>query len=268
MDFFHKHRPVHVTLDSGATGNMIRYNVACRLGVKIAKTKHSVSQADGYSHLRVMGETSLILTRDDLSFKFDGLVVESLDDDVLGGVPFMKVNDIQLKLSQDLVTVNGIYNYSYKHHSGIRSDSSVRRTQATLLRVSSRRTVWPGDFMELELPEDLADDQEFVIEPRIDTKFNSGRSVSSLWPDPDMVNSVGNRIRVVNDGQFPVTVNKGQHIAQIHSVRSMTLSELSTPNSNAVPSMDVRSGVPTDNYRTIVLDGSVLDQSMVEKFTP
>jgi hypothetical protein len=130
MDFFYKHEPVHVTLDSGATGNMMRYNTARRLGARISETKHSARQADGSSQLRVMGEISVILTRDDLTFKFDGLVVESLDVDVLGGVPFLKTNDIQLRPSHNLVIVNGMYNYVYGRSTSTSAAPSVRRTRA------------------------------------------------------------------------------------------------------------------------------------------
>ena len=52
MDVFHDHRVVRVTLDSGATGNMIRRSTAKHLGCPIISSAQSVQQADGSSHSR------------------------------------------------------------------------------------------------------------------------------------------------------------------------------------------------------------------------
>ncbi|CAH3031329.1 unnamed protein product [Pocillopora meandrina] len=56
MDVFHDHRVVRVTLDSGATGNMIRRSTAKHLGCPIISSAQSVQQADGSSQLQVIGE--------------------------------------------------------------------------------------------------------------------------------------------------------------------------------------------------------------------
>ena len=90
LECFHKHIPVRITLDSGATENMIRRRAAVQLGAKNYRTKQSASQADGSSQLEVRRKVKIMFTRDDNAFKFDGLVVERQDVDVLGGVPFMK----------------------------------------------------------------------------------------------------------------------------------------------------------------------------------
>ena len=45
MDVFHGHRVVRVTIDSGATGNMIRHSTAKHLGCPIISSAQSVQQA-------------------------------------------------------------------------------------------------------------------------------------------------------------------------------------------------------------------------------
>lgn len=117
IDVFHNHQPIRVTLDSVATGNMIQRSAAVLLGAEIIKTKWSASQADSLSRLKVIGETNLYIEREEHKFKFDGLVVKDLDVDVLGGMPFMKCYDIQIRPSKNLITIGGQYNYCYSNQS-------------------------------------------------------------------------------------------------------------------------------------------------------
>ena len=60
MDVFHGHCIVPVTIDSGATRNMIRHSTAKHLGCPIMSTAQPVQQADGSSQLQVVGETNIL----------------------------------------------------------------------------------------------------------------------------------------------------------------------------------------------------------------
>ncbi|KAJ8311270.1 hypothetical protein KUTeg_011180 [Tegillarca granosa] len=64
LDVFCSHQTVRLTLDSGATGNMIRYSQAVSLGIKIKATSQSAHQANGSSTLKVVGEIHTTFTRD------------------------------------------------------------------------------------------------------------------------------------------------------------------------------------------------------------
>ena len=64
---FCRHHTTRVTVDSGATGNMIRHSTAHELGCVIEKSSQSDHQADGSSPLSIVGETSISLTRDNWS---------------------------------------------------------------------------------------------------------------------------------------------------------------------------------------------------------
>ena len=94
INAFYGHQVACLTIDSGATGNMIRLSAAKMLGVKIEKNSQFAHQADGLSPLKVVGETKFIVVRDKRDFIFEGLVVEQLDVDILAGIPFMEINDI------------------------------------------------------------------------------------------------------------------------------------------------------------------------------
>ena len=62
MDLFFKHHPTRVTLDSGATGNLIRASFAQHIGAPIQNSSQTVYQADGQSSLKVIGETNITLS--------------------------------------------------------------------------------------------------------------------------------------------------------------------------------------------------------------
>ncbi|KAL5011288.1 hypothetical protein ScPMuIL_009839, partial [Solemya velum] len=54
-------------------------------------------QADGQSPLSVIGETKLLLNRDNKQFILQALVIANLEVDILAGVPFMILNDIAVR---------------------------------------------------------------------------------------------------------------------------------------------------------------------------
>ena len=65
LDTFYRHNPVRITIDGGATGNMIRLSTvqnSQKLKVEICKSVQSAHQADGSSALKVIGETKLSFT--------------------------------------------------------------------------------------------------------------------------------------------------------------------------------------------------------------
>ncbi|MEG7522125.1 MAG: retropepsin-like domain-containing protein, partial [Chromatiales bacterium] len=105
LDAFHDHHAVRVTIDSGATGNMIRHDTAVRLGCTIKNSSQSAHQADGSSPLTIVGEITISLARKNKSFQFCGLVVQNLDVEMLAGTPFMEVNDITIRPAKRTITL-------------------------------------------------------------------------------------------------------------------------------------------------------------------
>lgn len=47
IDTFHAHHPVRITVDRGATGNMINHSIVTRLGCHVIPSSQSADQADG-----------------------------------------------------------------------------------------------------------------------------------------------------------------------------------------------------------------------------
>ena len=208
LDAFFHNMAIRITVDSGATGSFIHHGKAKELGLHIKRSTQSANQADGKTGLRVLGETSFTVTRDQHNLQLQCLVVEELDCDVLGGTTFQRVNDVYPRVKYGYVGV-GDSRYYYNP-----SQNSSSTAVCQLLRVEKNTTVWPGEFIEMTVPSTIPDDM-YAVEPRSD---NNIKSSLSLWPPPSVVCSVGNKVRVKNDTDDPIIVNKNSHVCNIRSV--------------------------------------------------
>ena len=217
MDVFHAHRVVRVTIDSGATGNMIRHSTAKHLGCPVISSAQSVQQADGSSQLRVVGEIRTTFTRDNTDFTFEGLVVEDLDVEVLAGTPFMEANDVAVRPAKREVLLGNGSVYTYGSKSPPSPLPTVRR--AFVLRAPTpSKTVWPGEFLEVQLPDDAPPDSEYALEPRTDAPSSHKLKPSQLWPQPSVVSSVARAIRIPNLSTEPRTLKRHEHFCQVTPV--------------------------------------------------
>ncbi|KAL9978907.1 hypothetical protein ACROYT_G016491 [Oculina patagonica] len=217
LDMFHAHHPVRITIDSGATGNMIRHTVVQRLGCRVTPSSQSVHQADGSSPLHVVGETRLSFTRGDRTFTFEGLVVEDLDVDVLAGTPFMETNDIAVRPAKRQVILGDGSIHHYGSHQPAVVSSAARR--AIVLRSpSSSTTIWPGEFIEVDLPSDAPRDSVYALEPRTDAPSARKLTASQLWPSPAIISSVAGKIRIPNLSPEPHFLKRNEHFCQVRAV--------------------------------------------------
>ena len=159
FDVYHGHHVIRITVDSGATSNMMRQSTAKRLGSKIISSAHSVHQADGSSQLQFVGEIRTSFTRDDKVFLFEGLIV---DVDILAGTPFMEMSQFAPQRERSsLVTAQ------YTTMAPPHLVDPTRRHDGRLcsvLRYTQR--LWPGESLEMQLPADVAADAAYAIEPR------------------------------------------------------------------------------------------------------
>ena len=131
LNVYHSHHPVRLTLDTGATTNMIKASVARDINLPIHPASQMARQADGVTPLDVIGEVHCQLTRDHHTFRLDALVVKQLDVDVLAGNPFHVANDVATRPAKRQIVINGSEVISYGPQSS--TSPSVRRTQAFVL---------------------------------------------------------------------------------------------------------------------------------------
>lgn len=211
VDTFHGHIPVRLTIDSGATGNMMRASTATKLNAKITGSSQFAHQADGSSPLTVLGETRLHFTRGGHKLYFEGLVVENLDTEVLAGIPFMEMNDISIRPSSREVCIGNKYVYTYGSSASQTRKHTVRRAHIAQAPPQSV-TLWPGDFIEVDLPEDmLGSDNTFSVEP------HSLTDKSVMWPEPCIVSDVSGKIRIPNTTASPLVLRRNEHLCQVRT---------------------------------------------------
>ena len=150
----------------------------------------------------------MVFTRGDHKFYFEGLVVENLDVDILAGIPFMERNDIAIRPSKREVFVgsDAIFTYgSVENPSELRH--SIRR--AHVLRAPTHATtVWPGEFLEVDIPSDVYSADEIVaIEPRVSISNDKSVKTSHTWPPATLIPIVCGKIRIPNLTEEPQGMN-------------------------------------------------------------
>ena len=203
---------VSITVDSGATSNMIQARFVKRLGIKIHKTHQCAFQADGKTPLNVLGEVHTMFTRNQWSFAFDGLVVSDLDVDVLGGTPFMSINDIAIRPYNCTIIIKWKETVKYTATQvPLYSDSNVRRTQSFVLRGPDKSCViLPGESLALPVPHCSESVVDWAVEPRSDSKCT--------WVKPSIITSEAGLISITNVHDEPVLIPKHAHVCQVTSV--------------------------------------------------
>ena len=242
---FYGHHVLRITIDSGAETNMIRRSVANYIEAVITKSNQSALQADGQSPLIVSGETRLIVTRDQKKFVLEALVVDNLDVDVLAGVPFMDTNDIAIRPAKHQVILQDGTIYQYGPRSSDRHNScAVRRTQACVVRAPNfATTIWPGDFIEIDIPSGFPDDTSLAVEPRFDLSKERMN-----WPAPHTTDSVGSKIRILNTTSEPQILRRSEHFCQICPILPAPSITTYPAESDNLPSQTRTTSSPTSLY--------------------
>ena len=97
----------------------------------------------------------------------------------------------------------------------------VRRTQSYILRAPPiSTTIWTGEFLELDVPNDFTEGEPIAVEPHI--LHPKSKSPIRNWPKPDILKSVDGKIRLINDTSSPQRVTRNGHICDIRYVFAPT----------------------------------------------
>lgn len=116
----------------------------------------------------------------------------------------MECNDISIRPARHQVCVgSNTYEYGARRTEG--DTHTVRR--AHVLRATSSHTVWPGDFVELELPGELVNvSEELAVEPH---------NASTQWLTPALYKGISGRIRIPNLTNTPQGIKRNDHVCRI-----------------------------------------------------
>ena len=279
--YFQDHA-VRLTLDTGATTNMIRAPFAHSIGLPISPASQVARQADGVTPLDVTGEVHCQLVRGNNKFQLDALVVKQLDVDVLAGNPFLVTNDIATRPAKRQIVLHGSEVIHYG--SPQRNTAAVRRTQSYVLRSPSKQTViLPGDYIQISTPEDTDPDTTWALEPRLDSPCNLNTKPNNAWPQVQEIYSVGNTVRITNSTVDPIMLRRNEHVCQIRPVSIVPDSTLHNkphlaPNTSQPPpckpyssrvSLDPHKSLPTEmreRFRALNLEYDDVFNPSISKY--
>lgn len=261
FDVFFDHRSARLTTDSEATGNMIRASTVKNFntGIQISNSSQSAHQADGSSPLKIIGEARMSFTRVDHILHSEGLVVENLDVEILAGIPFMERNDIFIRPSIRQIAIgNDTFRYGSVTTS---SDRHVIRRAHVLPVPAKTTTVWPGEFIEIDLPEDMSSSGEILaIEPHVNTRANT----TQPCPTPSLVTNVSGKVRIPNVTDEPMLLKRNEHFCDI---RSAMVKDANDIEHQAFPAVTRKQVSLSQHSDRVQLDpDNVLSPDMKAKF--
>ena len=263
--FYHEH-PVQLTLDTGATSNMVRASTAQLYGFPITPASQMARQANGVTPMDVIGEVHCSLTRGQWTFDLDALVVCQLDVDILAGNPFMTRNDIGVRPAKRQIEIGGTEIISYSSPSRHTRQPNVRRTQSFLLRNPNRTVVLSGEFVQFSTPSDADSDTLWALEPRLDCPSNMPRKPEDAWPLPQQIQSVDHAVRVPNTTRSPILLKSGEQLCQVRHILPVEAStSTSPPTTRTAASPSPATCKPFSPHVILDPDGC-LDQDIRDQF--
>ena len=128
----------------------------------------------------------------------------------------MTSNDIAVRPAKREIIIAGCDVASYGCSQSPQTHYAVRACH--LLRApNTNTTVWPGElgeFLEIDAPSELLKDATLSIEPRMDSVSSSHLKPTHTWPPPDIVQSIGGKLRLLNNTEEPFLVRKHDHLCQ------------------------------------------------------
>ena len=79
----------------------------------------------------------------------------------------------------------------------------------TLRSPSSTTVLWPGDYVELNVPPppDLGEDHVLALQ-HADTPVPKYTKTTSIWPEPQILEAVRTKVRLVNSSQEPKLIGR------------------------------------------------------------
>ena len=200
--------PCKVTVDSGAESNIVSLCFVQKANIKMTKASQTARQLDK-SMIRTCGEINVDLHYGDIVMHLSALVVESMDSDILAGVPFCRNNNLEFSFAKEEIYIQGKV-IKYGSHSSVRSVATT-----SILRNTSPTVLYPGEFLEISNPAFERFGDECAIEPRHDSPHYG------TWPEPEITRVIDCSVRIPNRSNNVVYLAKNQHFGQINRVVSI-----------------------------------------------
>ena len=244
---------VPLTIDCGAESNLIKHSFAKFIGVPIQKTSCTASQADGKSTLKIVGEVHCVFRFRNIDLKFNGLVAESLQDDVIAGMPFQTSNDVYPRPALKQIYIGDREVVKYNSSNKLSDTAKNSRIIANILRVPSQTILYPGDHISLDVPQKMMKDEFVAMEPRTGSPSMMHQKPANMWLRPDILKPDEGKVHLTNTSTSPVLLNRNEQICHVRPVTTTdSMPVANTYSSNA--SQPKVSLSETTDYKCVEID--------------
>ena len=81
-------------------------------------------------------------------------------------------------------------------------------------KVQQNTTLWPGDYLEVDVPPELNRGALIAVEPRTDIKPAVRDKYASVWLEPRMTDVVAGKIRLLYTSSEPGIIRRNEHFCQ------------------------------------------------------
>ena len=245
-------------MDSGAEANCITIRECRRLNIAIKPSNQNALAVDKVTEVPVVGEVNTIFERNGLEFQFEGLVCTQLANEIIGGVPFLKKNNIVQELNNHRISVNKLGKlYHIMEIPSLSPHSNY--TQSRIVHFDKKkRSLLPNDYMDLTLTSDFQPDQSYLLQPSLENSVNS-------WI-PQEVQAVGNTIRITNKSNEAIVIPEDTHMIRVISTYSSDSSvspDVSSSDDASLSQFDEEPNL-SDKIKDIYIDDS-LTKKQIEK---
>ena len=112
------------------------------------------------------------------------------------------------------------------------SANTATRRAFVLRAPTPSQTIWPGEFLEMQLPDGAQADSEYATEPQTDAPSARRLKLSQVWPPLNIVSSIAGRIRIPNTSSVPQTLKRNEHFCQASPVFEPTEEATLSPPHN------------------------------------
>ena len=251
---------VPLTIDSGAQSNVINKSFAKHIGVPINRTSHTATQADGKT-LPVDGEVHCTFKFKNHELRFNGLVAAGLKDDVLAGAPFLSANDVFPRPARNEIHIGD--KEVVKYDSSAKTTASMQnRIITNILRISAQTVLYPGDSVDVIVPDDLQNSDFVAIEPRTSSPSMMNEKPSHIWLKPEIQQLYDGKVNLRNNSTYPVSLIKHE---QVCNIRAVTTPEMIPEPENLQATATNIISESTD-YKNIQVNTEVLPDSITDGF--
>ena len=124
------------------------------------------------------------------------LVVPKVDYETLAGMPFIMSNQIIINTPKLVITIHYKYDINF---------FSLGHSKSSIIRSPINRVLFPGDSIQVPVPQDFINHHEFSVEPRTEFKEN--------WPEASIIINNQPTFTLSNTAKLPISIKRNQIIA-------------------------------------------------------